>query len=606
MNPRSLIVLLVVALALGALAWYASQDEGTVSNEVPEGSLLAQLGGEPERIRLKNKDGSKAYVLERRQRGSAWTWMLTDPVVDEAQESQVEMLLGQLAQAERKIGWPDGVVTPKRITEAGLDEPLGRIVVESGEKELEIEFGAECFPVGYRFARVNGEVARIPAGIEGIVEVNRDDLINQMLFSTMGPALRRLELRRRSKDGKEEGLILRRGSNNAFFVKTLDDGAEELPADANKIGTLLVDLLTTRVRRFMPRRTLAPGTPAPQPWMTIVVDGQVGRETVELSDPAEGEVEAIKSYGAGVERPSRMIVDAQSFERLVAEPIDALISTRLWTFGPGAASRIRVENTSKRGEARKVEPPLVLERQGRGDYRLISPQAGPADPRAVNRLVAALETTILRESVPSSNAAAQKALAVPRYRVQLDPPKENPSLGSYDVRIGIGEDGKIFAKRQDDSMIWIVESPDLDALDAPWWKYVESVAFRLGSSTRVVSSIAVVTGGKRTDWEPGEKGWQRGETVDEEFEEAIYEPLRVLKSKEIAGDEPSELLAGLTPLATIRIVSQTDGKERVLQELRLYAEGSKGLLSWRESDLVVHRLFDRTSMRIREFLATLR
>lgn len=604
MNTRTLLVLLLLVLGLSAAAYYVSQTEtGKQTDPKDEGgTLLSRLSGDPERIRLTNKDGVKHYVLESAARG----WMIVDPVVDEAQESQVRMLLGQLAQAVPRIGWPDGEASAGRIQEAGLDEPMGRMVVESGSSKLSLEFGAECFPVGFRFAKVDGVVRRIPAGIEGIVEINPQDLINQQLFKTTPPGLQRLELRRRNADGGETGLILEKTRTGALTVRALADGSEAMPAAGAKVAGLVVALLSSRVQRFVRRAKLAPGTPAPKPWATIRVRGEFGEELVTLSDPAAGTVGVIKSYPKDEsfpERPSRMLVDAQAFQDLIAEPIDALISTQVWSYGPAASSQIRIENATG-GEK---QPALVLKRNAQsGAFRLASPQVSAVDSRAVNSLIEALEQLRLVELVSPSDEAARAALAVPEFRIGLEAPPAKQSLGSIDIKLGVAKDGRVFLERKGDSVLWRIDAPQLDVLKREWWRYVEAVAFRFRAATRVVSSIEVASGNARAVWKPGEKGWSKDGELDEDFEEFVFDALRILKSKEVAGSPPQSLVAGLAPLATLRLVTGEGAKRKVLDEIAFYSEGAEGLLSVRKTELVVHRLFKRQARSLRRFFEAMR
>ncbi|MCB9918252.1 MAG: DUF4340 domain-containing protein [Planctomycetes bacterium] len=606
MNKSTLFALAVLVLVLGGLAWYVSDQEPTKKDDFEPGTLLALLGGEPDRIRMANKDGSKAYAFVRSERG----WRLTDPVEDEASQSRMDMLLGQLGHAERMIGWPDRKPTPKDITDAGLDDPIGRLVLGARDKEVVIEFGAECFPVGFRFARVDGEVVRIPSGIEESVDANRDEWINSMLFLTSGIGLRRLELRRRGDDGASTGLIVERGTNNAFTVRSLQTDAEPLPADPARLTGILASVLSARAKRFLPKGGQA--APAPKPWMTIIVDGDHGREEVLLTSPVEGSVDAIKRYPAtGDERPSRMIVDAMHFERFVTESIDDLISTQVWTYGPSSASRITIE-VAQTGDA--SSPALVLGRTADEPFGIVSPKAGAADPRAVNALIVALERTKLVTMIASSDAAAQKALAVPRYRVRLEPPLAQPALGAFEVRFGVGDDGKIYAQRKaegsPEDLVWIVDAAELEQLDRPWWHYVEPVAFRFGPSMKPVTGIAVRVGDKRIVFAPGDKGWGRRSDgpieLDENFEESIYEPLRELKSKEVVSGDANAWLAGLVPFATIEILQSQDGKDRVWQRIALFAQGEEGLVARRDDDPIVHRLFERTARTMRKFVDSLR
>lgn len=611
MNKSTLIALFVLAVVLGGLAYFASDDKEQGGDSFRPGTLLSVLGAEPDSFRMTNRDGTKTYALRLGDRG----WMLTDPVEDEAEASRVQMLLGQLLHAERKIGWPDGKPSPRQISEAGLDDPLGRLVIASKDREVVVEFGAECFPVGYRFARVNGEVCRIPAGIEEALEANREEWINSLLFLTSGQGLRRVTMTRQDEAGEPVSIVVERNASNAFTIARPGQATPPLPADPERLGGLLASLLSARVQRFLPKGGIA--APAPQPWMTIVVDGDHGREEVVLTSPSQGTVDAIKRYPqTQEERPSRMIVDAVHFERFVLESLEDLISTQIWTYGPAAASSIRVESAGA-----DAAPALVLGRNGDEAFTLVSPKAGPAHPPAVNALIVALERTKLVSMVEGRDEVATKALAVPRYKVRLEPPTSKPALGAFEVRLGVADDGRVFAQRKGEGpgdgqgagLIWLVDSPDLAQLAQPWWSYGERVAFRFGSNTRPLSGIAVQSGRKRIVFAPGDQGWGRkAETtaekieLDQDFEEAVYDSLRELKSKEVASGEATSFLAGLQPLAKIELLATGEGREIVMETLHFFAEGEAGLLTRREGDAIVHRLYERSARLLRRYFEALR
>lgn len=586
MNQRSLPVLLLLLIVLGALAWWVTREDPK-ERAAEELALLAGLGGAPTELHLINQDGSKEYRLKEGSLG----WELVHPVEDEANEARVRLLLGQLDQAKKILARPDGDVTPEFVREAGLDQPRGVLVAKRGGAEVKIEFGVECFPPGKWFARVDGKVYKIPQGIQESVEQNLDDLRNPLLFRSSGGGVQELSILRR-ENGIEAGVFLQRQKDATFRVSERK-GGESFPADPMQVNRILANLLGARARRFL----RLGGDGAGEEWVKIELIGNFGRERVALSDPSQGVVYATK-FG----RPIRLEVDGGSFMRFVQQPVSDLISRQMWTFGPSSAASIRVEVFD-----RPKRPALVLERRPDGGMRIAQPVQRFAHDPAVNELIQAIETTVL-DGVLRGDAkkAAQRALETPYLRIRLESPPDR-RLEDFVVALARGPNGELYGRRGETETVWLVRSPGFPQLLRPWWEFVERVAFRYGGARPVVS-IEVEREGRTQVFARGENGaWQVDgkELPADGFDfDRVFDTLKQVTASELLGADPEKILQGKKRLAVFRPLGSHPGdRQRVsLGVFEVYEGDGTRLLGRQKDDPLVYELSPRPSETLRAFL----
>ena len=591
MNNKSLPILLLLVAVLGGAAWWLTREDPNKEPPLKSDVLLAELGGPPDEIRLFGPD-RRYYKLERTARG----WLITDPIKDEASAGQVDAIIKYLQAARKQIAWPDGKETPKRVEDAGLKEPKGKVVVAREGREVTIELGNESFPPNTCFARINGEVFKIPLGLEAAVAINRDDLINPYLFLTSPSGLRELTIRR---EGGEAGVYVRRKGDGTFAVRSGPKAAER-PADALAMTKLIAQLLSSRARRFMPKGELSE---FPKRWLRIELVGDYGKETVELSDPNTGLVFALKKYPDG-ERKTRMEVDSNRFEAIVGSSIDGLISSQLWTFGASTASKIHVET-------RAGKTPYVLERfvdeQQNPAHRLIQPERRGGDQETVNSwIIAAESTTVVRflGKDDADLAEAQRALAKPELSIRLESP-EARRLAAFSIRLARGAGGKIWAQRNDDGQPIEVASPKFDDMLVPWWQHAELVAFRYAGN-RPVRRLVIEHGGQTTAAELSEQRWlvdgKDDQETHERFEE-LFAEMRTVPANKLLGLAKGVAELEAKPWARISVLSSLASEEpKPIGTLELWSVARGALYARRVGDLLAFRIGGRTARTLRRLV----
>jgi hypothetical protein len=482
-NLRSLPFLLLAVLVLGGL-WYWSQQEdpdgpGDVQAQVTP--LLGALPGPPDFLHTWNAEGTKEY---RYGIGARGLWRLEHPVEDEADRARLEQLLTSLVSAKKEFVAFKKDITPKMMEETELDTPLGRIVVGSQGERVEIVLGGEDVFRGelpQSFALVDGDLFKLPSGLEIGVEHNLHEMRSTVLFHASQSGLRELVMGRQNESGELLEMKIQRRPGGSFeIVEPI-----EAPADDARMADVLRGLLSMRVRRFIP----IAGTPQvviqEKPYLTIRLQGNYGPESARIWRQAGS------GYYALVEgREVLLVLDSESFERVVLASAKQLVDRSLWPFDPKEASKLTL---SSYGE--EEAPPLVLaSRRPEPGFRLVQPREGWSDAAAVAGLFDALariqvDSVLVGDEV----AAAGEAVSKPRFVVQLALPQGQRG-DPVELRFGQHQ-GKWYAQRLGEKYVVSVTELDDERILAPWWDYVERIAFRVDRQ-RQPNRVIVRDGGE--------------------------------------------------------------------------------------------------------------
>ncbi len=580
MSKRTLVTLLIALALLAGVAFLA--DRNAPEPVGPRAShLLAPLDGAVEELRLLNRDKTKEYTL---RQSSTLTWDITYPVEDEANEAVVLLWLGQLASSTKQPAFDAEEPTPKQLEETGLATPKGRLIAKRGTASTTIEFGDETFPPGHIYARIDGVIYKIQSGIEQIVETNLHDLRNPLLFRTDPASIQRVRVMRAGEQGKA-AIQLERG-RSGWEIPT---ATGKQPADPVRVAEILSLLVSARAVRFLGSTQEVES----EPWLVIKMDGQFGPETVRVSRPTGGAVTARKNN-----RTSGLVLDGRNFERLLLRPAEDLISTRLWTFSPRAASQIRIDDADPK------TPALVLERlRDEPGFKLAAPEARSANHSAVNDLVDAIERTRLVRAVASEHAIVAKVLLNKAHvLVHLDSPRERRTK-AVEVRLARSTEGDVYGQVVGTEVVYLVESPEFAVFTKRWWHYAALRAFRLPGDTPA-QRVTIEQGdkGKRVFVRGATGEWEVDGTVDEDFGDPVYGYLVELRAAAVVGEK--DLVAKTTPVATVECFGlRADSQERRVGVLRLYDAGEKDLMwSHANDDQIVYRVKKRHARALIDFL----
>jgi hypothetical protein len=198
MNPRTLILLVLLLAGLGGLAWWQAGREAAAP-VVGEEALLA--GVERGRIRSVRID-QFAYSLQLELRvDDSGRWRIVDPIDFPADEAVVDWLLDGLTRNTAvAVVDPDakglGFEPPRAIVEV-------REEVEGRERVRRIELGSIDIDGQHLFVRVDGRIVRTLGNLDSVLDRPRDLWRDRRIVAFDPRAV--VEFSRRGKIGKADG-----------------------------------------------------------------------------------------------------------------------------------------------------------------------------------------------------------------------------------------------------------------------------------------------------------------------------------------------------------------------------------------------------------------
>jgi len=296
MKPRTLLILLVVVLGLGAFIWFyerklPSSEERTAlekkvlaveKDEVTAVTIESGKGGtvrlekiEPPKPAKKEKDKKDEEAAE-----TAAEWRMTRPFATRADTFAVDRLLDAVAGLEKTSTLEN--VNPKDV---GLDEPRATLHLTTKKGEKVLALGAEVPPGGSLVAGLKGEKGAYVVSDTILTDVDKApaDWRDKQLFRGDREAIQRLTLTGGAGGGP---VILVRRPAGFWIEKPLADRA-----DRDLVDGLLSDLTGLTAERFLEgSRPLAElGLAPPRETVEVAFRGVAPPVRIELGAPVTGE-----------------------------------------------------------------------------------------------------------------------------------------------------------------------------------------------------------------------------------------------------------------------------------------------------------------------------
>lgn len=136
MRSRSLLVLIVIVVALGAFIFFSERHMPTTEERRQQADRVfpALERDEVETLAIHNSHGSFRLIRD------SGAWRLVEPIEAAADDTAVSSLLGSLERLDVVRTLPAGEVDPSAY---GLDDPALGVTVGTGSGELELAIGDE-------------------------------------------------------------------------------------------------------------------------------------------------------------------------------------------------------------------------------------------------------------------------------------------------------------------------------------------------------------------------------------------------------------------------------------------------------------------------------
>lgn len=327
MRPKTLAVLAVVAVALGAFIWFVERDLPSSEERAERAELL--LAVEPDDVAVVAIDWRGETVRLERQASEAPSagdagedagegedgpdedlppvaeWRLTEPLDARADQVAVETLLGALAglRKVRTLEEPDRAAV-------GLERPRGSVTLTTADGERSLLVGADVPASENMIVGLAGEGGAWVTSRSILTQLEREpgEWRSREVVALVREDVERLRLR-----SAVAGEIVLARRDGRFY---LEEPVEDL-ASADLVERLLADVSTLRAQRFLDRETAEDvGLDPPR----AVIEAELeGGDTVriELGAPVPGAGETAAPGAAGAVGTAGAVyaqVEGQRFE----------------------------------------------------------------------------------------------------------------------------------------------------------------------------------------------------------------------------------------------------------------------------------------------------
>jgi hypothetical protein len=288
MKPRTLLILLVLVLGLGAFIWFYERNLPSTEERTELEKKVFQL--KKDDVTALILESAKGQVhLERVKAPSpkkkaedaeepAAEWRMTRPLAVRADSFAVDRLLEDLANLEKTRTLED-----VNLRDVGLDKPRAvvRLATRDGEKVLQL--GAEVPPGGSLIAGLKGEKGAYVVSDSILGEVDRDpkDWRDRVMFRGDRDSIRRIVL-----TGAPGGpVVLARRPAGFWIERPFSDRA-----DKDLVDGLLADLTGLTAEKFpdprpLPELRLSP----PRGTVEVTSAASPAPVRIDLGAPVTGE-----------------------------------------------------------------------------------------------------------------------------------------------------------------------------------------------------------------------------------------------------------------------------------------------------------------------------
>jgi hypothetical protein len=289
MKPRTLLILLVLVLGLGAFIWLyerklpSSEERETLGKKVfalEKGDVTAvAIEASKGAVRLERSHAPKpAKGTKEGEAEPAADWRLIRPLAARADTFAVDRLLDAVTALQKTRTLDD--VDPKAV---GLDRPRAtvRLTTKDGEKVLRI--GAEVPPGGSTIAGVEGRKGAYVVSDAILSEVDKapGEWRDHQVFRGNREAVQRITL----SGGPEGPVVLARRRGGFWMERPVADRA-----DRDLVDGLLSDLTGLTADRFLdgPQNLTAFGLNPPKSAVDVVFADGTPPARVELGTAVTG------------------------------------------------------------------------------------------------------------------------------------------------------------------------------------------------------------------------------------------------------------------------------------------------------------------------------
>lgn len=459
MGGKAIVVLLLVAGALGAVLWF-TDERPTVATTAENRVLAGRTLTEATRIHWQFKDDAPIEI----GRAPDGRFQLREPIVDIASAAYLKQIVDTWDSANMRATPLADDEAGRR--EAGLAPPELTFVAEFADHaRIDVEVGAEG-PLGTtRFLRVHG---RIWEGGEGLIEsmqVGLKDLRERAVFRHAFAQADELRVEQRLPSGKREALHLKFDGGEWKLLEPITGRADPVAAQSfvAAVLSLYVDEFPPGIVRY----------PQEEPAIVLTVHGAFGDETVRLWE-LEGQV-----FGELPGRGYPFVSDNRQYSQIFVNAAERLRARMLVPMGESTYEEL-VDLVVDPGQGRGDRLRIARESQT-ADWRLVEPIEYAARATPCSEAAHALTLLVAKQFVGDDGGVRPRA-SDPRYGLQAGRfavttrrvrEREAATLW-FGAEVEVAGEPMIYVCRSDEpDNVALVPKRPCEALLRPWTEYVE-------------------------------------------------------------------------------------------------------------------------------------
>jgi hypothetical protein len=510
MKPRNMWLWAIIAAGLFAFIFLYERR----ARDADTGAALVVPGVEPAAVSLVQV--RPAGQLEIRAKRAADSWRLIEPLDYPAQAASIEHLLSELEQLTPAtiISANEMNQRPRANEEFGFESPQASLILQQEGLRHHLLIGARTAPGDQVFVQVVGREAVyvVDAGLLEFVPRSPNDWRDTAFVDFADLVFDRIVATNKGKT-----LELKRDSPDKLWrILPLQDRA-----DSTRIDAALLVLQSLRVQQFVSDSTTA--------------DLEAfGLQPAELAIAFHHgpELAMLLQFGkTATNDPGLVYARRDDQNTIVAVPTEWL--------SPWRGSQDFFRDRHLVGPARAVDEieirgteSFTLQRTTNNQWRVL-PQNFPADPALVNglltdlrdlRVVQFVKDVVTEPDLPTYGLAAPSMQVILRKAVPgTNGPAYSP-VASLDF--GATQDGKVFARRPDETFVYAVALADFERIPASGW---QARARRIWNfSVNDVARVTIHQGGRaRALVRNGTNSWSfapgsQGIINDFAVEEAVH------------------------------------------------------------------------------------
>jgi hypothetical protein len=423
---RSLLVLLVVALGLGAYIYFVESERDPAGTEAKAQAFDVAAADIAE---LTIRSSSSATTTLKK---TGDTWALVDPVATPADSPTIDSILSSLETMEIERVLEEN---PASVAQYGLDTPgLQVSFTTTGGAKHQLSVGGTTPTNTGMYARIDDSprLLLVPAFLKATFDKTTFDLRDRRALNVARDTIDRVTLTPRAGSAME----LRREDTNWRLAAPVAARADFSPADSlvSRVATAQMSSIVAEGAEPTPAELKTYGLDAPQ--LTVTVGS--GSTTATLALGAAKDDASI--YARDLSRPIVFTVDSSLLTDLRKEPTDLRVKD-VFEFNAFSAQTIDVTHGSTAVAYAKSVPPAGADGSAQPTWSRTKPAGGEVNQTALTDLLNALSSLRAERFVDQAPSSGETIDVAVRFGSSDTPAEERVTLrraadAVYAVRTG--------------------------------------------------------------------------------------------------------------------------------------------------------------------------